>query len=570
MDTERRYVREKKELSEWERHYRNEIFEMIVNRSPEIIILFTVDGEERSVDYASPNIDRLLGLTPDELKEDFNRLAETAVQEKDRMTEQWLTEAASQSDEHQTHERIHQKTGERCWFQETVLRGRFKDSKKFLLILSDRTQAVKAQEQLEQALAIAQSANEGKSAFLANMSHDIRTPMNAIIGFSNLLEQEIDNPVKVREYMDKISASSQHLLNIINDLLDMTRLESGKSVMNLSEFGLDEFMAELQEDMAPQLAHKELDFQLQTEGLPPERLVADKSRLTQILNNILTNSVRYTPEGGSVRLTVTQLPQTSPRFSNLRFAVTDTGIGMSPEFVEHVFEPFARERNSTVSGVMGTGMGLAIVKNLVDLMGGTIHVQSEVGVGTTFTVELGLQMADATLEAPVESSAELPAEEAVPAPPESQAAEPAPSEEADAEAIETVFEGLRVLAAEDNELNAEILMAVLEMEGAECDLFENGQLAVEQFLASEPGYYDVILLDIQMPVLDGLGAARAIRASDHPDAKRIPISAMTANAFAEDVEASMAAGMDAHVPKPLDLDVLKAEVYRILKLRPKQ
>ncbi len=655
---------------EREAYYRNEIFEMMVNRMSDIIILFTVD--DYTVDYVSPNIERQLGITVDEIKRDFSRLAATSV-EAEELTTQELMRRVTQGSGSQLHERIHQKSGEKLWFQESVLRGRFKDSKKFVMILSDRTQEVRAQEQLEQALAIAKSANEGKSNFLANMSHDIRTPMNAIIGFSHLLEKESDDPAKMKEYIRKISASSQHLLSLINDLLDMTRLESGKAIINVSEFNLSEFLEEFRTIMRPQLKAKKQNFEMKAKGLNTDALIADKTRLRQILLNILTNAVKYTPEGGNIEFTITQLEQVSRRFSHLRFEVSDNGIGMSRDFVEHVFEPFARERHSTISGIPGTGLGLAIVKNLVDLMGGTIQVQSEQGVGTTFTVELELQLAkqevdesfwkelgivrilsvdddvdicrdieasmsDTGVEVQSVHSGEAAIEKVKEAGMEGkqfdmilldwkmpgmdgietakhirdaigdqvpilvltaydwtdveetareagidgflakpffitnfqQTVEMLGTEyeaKDNADAAKNVLSGLKILAAEDNEFNAEILCELLTMEGAECDLAENGEIALDMFKASAPGHYDVILMDVRMPVMDGYEATRAIRGCGHPDAGKILIAAMTANAFAEDVQDALDAGMNVHMAKPLDMDLLKAELFRFLKQR---
>lgn len=669
MYTEKRITKEHEQ--DWENYYQHEIFEMMVNRASEIIILFTVD--DGTADYVSPNIERLLGVTVKELKNDFTRLAATAVEPQAPYTEKELLRIISEEGGGHLRARIHQKTGETRWFQEHVFRGRFKDSKKFLLLLSDRTNEVVAQEQLVQALSIAKSANEGKSTFLANMSHDIRTPMNAIIGFSHLLDQEWQFPDKVREYTRKISASSKHLLSLINDMLDMSRLESGKAVINISEFNLSEFLEEIRVILRPQLKAKNLEFEMQVKGLQTDLLIADKARLSQILLNILTNSIKYTPEGGHINFTITQMEQHSRKFSHLRFEVTDSGIGMSPEFLEHVFEPFAREKNTTLSGVPGTGLGLAIVKNLVDLLGGTIHVWSEKDIGSTFTVELELQLAAQELDegfweeqgivrllsvddeeditrdievsmsnTGVEIQSANSGEKAIEMVIEAnesgkpfdmilldwkmpgmdgietakrireEVGEQVPililtaydwidieesarevgisgflakpffitnfqqtvetlgiaAGTADgADAVKNVLSGLYILAAEDNELNAEILNELLTMEGAQCDIAENGQIALDRFKASEPGFYDVILMDVQMPVMDGHQSARAIRSCRHPDAKRIPIAAMTANAFAEDVEAALEAGMDAHIAKPVDLDVLKAEVFRILKRR---
>lgn len=649
--------------------YRHEIFEMMVNRASEIIILVTV--EDNVVNYVSPNIERLLGIPAKEVQKEFSILTKTAVGSNSLQIDKELLAQLAKEGTGRIQKRIHQKTGEARWFYESVLRGRFKDHKKYVLVLSDRTEQISAQEQLELAVSIARSANEGKSEFLANMSHDIRTPMNAIIGFSHLLDQEWQFPDKVREYTRKISASSKHLLSLINDLLDMSRLEGGKVTINVAEFSFSEFLEEIRVVLRPQLKIKQMEFDMQTKGLQTDTLIADKERLRQILLNILTNAVKYTPEGGNISFVITQLEQTSRRFAHIRFEIKDNGIGMDPYFMEQLFEPFCREKSSTHSGIFGTGLGLAIVKNLVDLMGGTIHVESEKGVGTTFTVELEIQQAvqeddeafweeqnivrilsvddescitddiEASMmktgvavdsvhsgAAAIEKAKEACAadkpydiilldwkmpemdgiqtagkireelgdktpmlilsaydwidieEEAREAGIDGFLAKPfftanfrqiienmrmSDSERETEHDIDHVLSGLHILAAEDNDLNAEILNELLAMEGATCDIAENGRIALDMFQASPQGFYDIILMDIQMPEMDGYQSARAIRACEHPDAGSILISAMTANAFAEDVEAALAAGMDAHIAKPVDLNLLKTELYQAMK-----
>ena len=646
--------------------YRHEIFEMMVNRATEIIILVTVD--ENIVNYVSPNVERLLGVAVSDVEKDFGRLVETAAESGSIRIDREMLEEMAKEGTGRIQKRIHQKTGEARWFYESVLRGRFQDRKKFLIVLSDRTEQITAQEQLEQALAIARSANEGKTEFLANMSHDIRTPMNAIIGFSHLLDQEWQFPDKVREYARKISAASGHLLSLINDLLDMSRLEGGKATINVTEFNLSDFLEEIRVILRPQLKIRKLEFELQSQGLQTELLIGDKERLRQIMLNILTNAIKYTPEGGSVSFTIKQLEQVSRRFSHIRFEVKDNGIGMEPEFMEHIFEPFSREETSTSSGIFGTGLGLAIVKNLVDLMGGTIHVESEKGRGSIFSVDLELQMAvqevdegfweeqgiirllsvddEAYITQDIEAAMsrtgvqvdsansgaaaiekikeahmegkpydmilldwKMPGmdgmetarmirgemknrvpililtaydwidieEEAREVGVDGFLAKPFfltnfqqtvetlgmnDDDRRTGDEIETVLSGLNILAAEDNELNAEILSELLVMEGATCDLAENGQIALDMFKASEKGQYDIILMDIQMPVMDGYQSAKAIRACSHPDAQSVLIAAMTANAFAEDVAAALAAGMDAHIAKPVDLNILKTALYK--------
>ena len=394
-------------------------------------------------------------------------------------------------------------------------------------------------QQLAQALRAAQIASESKTTFLSNMSHDIRTPMNAVLGFTTLLDRDAENPVKVREYTKKITASGQHLLSLINDILDISKIESGKVVLNLEEFVLEDVLSSVDAIIQPMAKAKGQQFHLEVTGVRHEYLVGDETRLNQILINLLSNAVKYTPEGGNIWFRVTALKQRSSQYEHLRIEVEDDGYGMTPEYLETIFDAFTRAENSTTNKVQGTGLGMAITKNIVELMGGTIEVFSQIDKGSLFRVDLELRVVET---------------------PEGGAAghtEAEPEEAAD-------LTGMHFLAAEDNEINAEILTELLELEGASCEIAVNGRLAVERFQASAAGEFDAILMDVQMPVMNGHEAARAIRALDRADAKTIPIIAMTANAFAEDEKAALAAGMDAHVPKPLNMELLKKALQHII------
>lgn len=393
---------------------------------------------------------------------------------------------------------------------------------------------------IEEAYRAAKAANEAKSEFLSNMSHDMRTPMNAIIGFATLLDRDADQPDKVREYGRKISASGQHLLSFINNVLDMSKIESGNHTLNITEFSLRELVEELDVLIQPQIQEKKQTLSVRICDVEEERFQGDRLGLSQILQNLLSNAVKYTREGGHIELTILGLPRVSKGYARLRFQVQDNGIGMRPEFVEHIFDPFTRENNSTVSGIQGTGLGMTITKNLVDLMGGTISVKSAPGAGSTFRVELELRCP----EEPTEASRQR--------------------EEHISLSGAKTLEEMRMLVAEDNDINAEILEELLSMEGASCDRTVNGQDAVERFRHTPPAFYDAVLLDIQMPVMNGYEAARAIRALDRSDAATIPIVAMTANAFAEDVQKAMEAGMSAHISKPIDMDVLRDALLKLI------
>ena len=514
---------------------------------------------------------------------------------------------------------------------------------------------------LEDAYQSAQAANNAKRTFLFDMSHDMRTPMNAIIGLSGLLDRDAEEPDRVRSYSRKINVSGQHLLALINEVLDMSKIESGKTSLNLSPFSFSELLEELTAVFQLQAQKKAQTLEINVFGVPQDRLIGDKMRLSEMLGNLLSNAIKYTQKGGHVALIVHGLNQTTPGYVHLLFEITDNGIGMSPEFVQHVFAPFTRENNSTVSGIQGTGLGLTITRSLVDLMGGIISVESVRGQGSTFKVELELRPAEedgasdfwkehsiskALILGPDENICKsieslmvgtgeklqyatdtriagdlaaganfdlilldhvLPGmdtpetiryirtqygnspililidndwiekeEEArsagangfLPAPFAMSTLRKTVSEcqcqpQYDEKSVS--LEGLRMLVVEDNDINAEILMELLDMEGVICERVVNGREAVTMFQNKPAAYYDGILMDIQMPEMNGYEAAWAIRSLSRPDAADIPIVAMTANAFAEDVQKSLQAGMNAHIAKPVDMEILKSTLSRLME-----
>ena len=367
-------------------------------------------------------------------------------------------------------------------FQKTlyhVVRGR-----EDLLIFefADHTHEQEIRKNIEDALEIAKSANAAKSSSLSNMSHDIRTPMNVIVGLSNLMEHELDNPQKMREYIQKIQTSSNHLLGLINDVLDMSKIESGENRMNIETFDLTEQI-------------REIDMLI---------------------------------------------------YAKYRFVITDNGIGMKKEYLEHIFEPFSRQENSVTNRVQGTGLRMAITKNIVDMMSGIIQVESEEGKGSTFEV---------IFEFRIDKEKE-----------KSSPAQPRKNEINSGES--DILKGKRFLCAEDKELNAEILKALLEMEGAECEICTNGEEIVERFADVREGEFDAILMDVQMPLMNGYEAARAIRPGTNPLGRTIPVIAMTANVFADDIQQSLAAGMNAHISKPMDMGVLRKTVVKVISETP--
>ncbi len=400
------------------------------------------------------------------------------------------------------------------------------------------TELRQAKQVAEQAFEVASYASQSKSDFLANMSHDIRTPMNAITGITSLLEHDAGNEEKVREYAKKIDVSAQHLLGIINDVLDMSKIEAGKTVFKYSDFSILELMQEIQMMFRPQAEGKHQMMVMNHDNIEHEWVNGDKVHMMQIFSNLLSNAVKYTQEGGKIQFLVEEYETKSRAYAKYRFVVSDNGMGMSADFKDTIFDAFTRAESSLTNKIQGTGLGMAITRNLVEAMGGTIDVESELGQGSCFEVFMDLKIAE-------DRSVALAAQE-----------------ETD-EQDDNILQGMRFLCAEDNELNAEILTELLKIEGAECTICENGEEILKAFEQSAPGDYDMILMDVQMPVMYGYEATKAIRRSSHKLAKKIPIIAMTANAFSEDIQHSLAAGMTAHVSKPVEMKVLEKTIRSI-------
>ena len=396
----------------------------------------------------------------------------------------------------------------------------------------------KAKDITTEALQTAENANKAKTDFLSNMSHDIRTPMNAIIGMTSLIRHDAGNKAKVIEYADKIDISSQHLLGIINNVLDMSKIEAGKTVFKYTDFSILDFITELNAIFHSQIDEKNQTLTIIKENIRHEWVNGDKVHLMQIFSNLVSNAVKYTQEGGKIQFLVEECETKSSVYAKYRFLVSDNGMGMSADFKDTIFDAFTRAESSMTNKIQGTGLGMAITKNLVEAMGGTIDVESELGQGSCFEVLIDLRIAEDRFV----SSAE-----------QAEKDEPAGN----------VLKGMRFLCAEDNELNAEILMELLKIEDAECTICENGKRVLEAFEQSAPGDYDMILMDVQMPVMNGYEATKAIRRSSHELAKTIPIIAMTANAFSEDIQHSLAAGMNAHVSKPVEMKVLEKTIRSI-------
>ncbi len=526
--------------------------------------------------------------------------------------------------------------------------------------------------QLTEALQAAQIASKSKTMFLSNMSHDIRTPMNAILGFTVLLAKDAQNVEKVREYTKKINSSGRHLLSLINDVLDVSKIESGKVVLSIGEFTLNSMISSVDTMIRPMARAKGQKFDVVVTGIRNECLIGDETRLNQVLINLLSNAVKYTQEGGTIWLRLIGLSQRSRQYEHIRIEVEDNGYGMTPEYLEVVFDAFTRAENSTTNKVQGTGLGMAITKNIIELMGGTIDVASEVGHGTIFTAELELRIPDVMSKEQfwqehgimkiltvddeeqicrniemlmkdvgvhtdfaysgkqavekvkqtladgscydvilldwnmpemdgIETARQMRAitkqqipilfltaydwdeieEEAYAAGIDGFLAKPffvsalkeklqdihakrEGKEKPPEEAVVSSLKGRHFLIAEDNEINSEILLELLHIDGADGEVAENGQLAVELFLAADAGHFDAVLMDVQMPVMNGYEATRCIRSMERADAKTIPIIAMTANAFAEDMKDAKDAGMNDHIAKPIDMEIIRKTLSRYL------
>ncbi len=409
-------------------------------------------------------------------------------------------------------------------------------------VTSDKKHEMKQDEELRQALAEAKQANRAKTAFLNNMSHDIRTPMNAIVGFASLAASHIDERESVVKYLDNITVAGDHLLNLINDVLDMSRIENGSVKIDEAKVHLPEVIKNLETIIKGNIEAKHQKLSVKSYNVIHEDILTDKLRLSQVLLNIMNNAVKYTPEEGTINVDITELPSKKQGYASYEFRIKDNGIGVDKEFQEHIFDSFSRERTATESGIQGTGLGLAIAKNIVDLMHGTITLNSEKGKGSEFTVKLDFKIA---------KSDELPVTHLQ-------------NDNKLGKTGHRRHEGLKVLLVEDNELNREIAVALLEEVGIKAYTVNDGTEAVERMTKAVAGQYDIILMDVQMPRMDGYTATRKIRALSNKDNANIPIIAMTANAFEEDKRKALEAGMNGHIAKPININTILDVIDEVL------
>ena len=519
---------------------REELFSNLSRNVDDVFLM--IDTETSKAEYVSPNVQRILGLSPEAVQEDLHVLypagddsgasrLESLMQMEQGVQQEWECEF------------VNQETGEPRYLHVTGFLNDVQGARKCIVDMSDRTGEHQTTLAVEAALEVAEKASKAKTDFLSNMSHDIRTPMNAIIGITTLMKNELHQPERLAEHLGKLETSGRLLLGIINDILDMSRIESGKTTLNVEKMNLPQQISQLDSIIRQQAGQRSQTFTVNTH-LQHENVLADPNRLNRVLMNILSNAVKYTPTGGHIRFEVDELPR-NEHYARYRFVVQDDGIGMSEAYQKTLFDPFTREERSGTNKVQGTGLGMAITKSIIDLMGGTIRVESATGKGTRFEV---------VLEFPIDAEADK--------------VQTAPALPEEAEAV-SPLSGMNFLCAEDNAINAEILELLLETKGARCTICSNGQEIVDAFASVKPGEYDMILMDVQMPVMDGLEATQRIRSGENPLGRVIPILAMTANAFLEDMQKSREAGMDEHLSKPVDIAALEQTVKRFRVIPPK-
>ncbi|MGN0981447.1 MAG: ATP-binding protein [Candidatus Limivicinus sp.] len=512
---------------------RDELFSKLSINVDDVFLM--ADAKELRVEYVSPNIEKLVGIPEREVLEDIHALENLIRGDESVHILDQLSKILPGQQAEWDREYVHQKTGEERWFRVVVFCTDIQGEKKYILDLSDRTKDKKNNQKLEDAVHAAESASRAKTTFLNNMSHDIRTPMNAIIGFTNIALKQDPKP-EVKNCLYKISNSSEHLLNLINDVLDISRIESGKikfAPIPVDITAVAETVLSITQGF---LADRNIVFRSNQEIPETPYVLADAVRIREVLVNILGNAVKFTEDGGTIVFEASYRPGGDDRHMMVRYQVTDTGVGMSEEFVEHIFDEFSQEENGARTQYKGTGLGMAITKRYVDLMGGTVSVTSKKGEGSTFVVELPLELTDA-----------------------------GKVQKQDQPTANVDLVGLKILLAEDNDLNAEIAIIQLEELGIRITRAVDGKEAVKIFADNPPDTFDTIFMDIMMPEMNGYEATAAIRTMHgRPDARTIPIIAMTANAFAEDVQASLDAGMNGHIAKPIVMDEAVKAIVRNL------
>ena len=508
---------------------RDELFSKLSANVDDVFLM--LDAENLRVDYVSPNIEKLLGISEENAKKDVHELEKLIKENQHSVILGQLSEIAPGYQMEWDREYIHCENKEERWFHVIAFCSDIQGEKKYILDMSDRTGDKKINQQLENAVRTAQNANLAKTTFLNNMSHDIRTPMNAIMGFTGIALKQDANP-EVRNCLEKISKSSEHLLTLINDVLDISRIESGKIKFNPAPVDITEITDMVLSIVHGFLTNRNINFNSKIDETDTPYVLADAVRIREVLVNILGNAVKFTDDGGSITFETTYRKGEDSNHIVVNYRIADTGVGMTEEFVQHIFDEFSQEENGARTQYKGSGLGMAISKRYVDLMGGSISVESKKNVGSVFTVEFSLEITD-------KSDVQL---------------KNLPADSVD-------LNGVKILLAEDNELNAEIATVQLEELGIKVTRACDGEDTVKIFSENPPETFDMIFMDIMMPKKNGYEATMAIRAlPNRPDARTIPIIAMTANAFVEDVQASLDAGMNGHLAKPIVMEEVKKSI----------
>lgn len=515
----------------FEVEYREQLFDALAHNADDIYLLMGLKDQE-FLQYVSPNLERVLGLSSEQLEKDLGCLADCIVNKTDAL--EWRREFKKKGKEQCRRLDCFKNAedGRLLWMETQIRELNRNGTSALLLILKDRTEAINYEQRLSEALVAAECASRAKSVFLSNVSHDIRTPMNAVIGMTEIAEQHLEDTEKVKECLKKITLSSSHLMGLINDVLDMSKIENGKMTLNNEEMNLEDMMENVMAVIRPCIENKEQTFLAVSKGIDHEIYFCDALRVRQIILNILSNACKFTPFGGEINVEVEEKYQKDGTV-RLEFVFRDSGMGMNEEFLPHIFEPFIREKDGRVDKIQGSGLGLALTKHIIDMMGGTIEVKSHPGEGTVIFLSIPM--------IPVEKEEDSHVRQ-------------------QAQEMDYNFSGKRFLLVEDNELNREIAIELLTPMGAKIDYACNGRQGVDIFERSPVDYYDLILMDIQMPVMNGYKAAEKIRGLPRPDAKEVPIYAMTADAFAEDIEKAKSAGMNGHFAKPLDIIMISDEL----------
>ena len=538
---------------------RDELFLHLSGNVDDVFLM--LDADSMKVDYISQNVEKLLGVEEQRIYQN-NRYIDCILKENVNLhVLDEICDIPVGQQREWDREYVHQKSGENLWFHVNVLCRQIQGAKKYIVVMSDRTKDRKINQELAVAVSAAQSASKAKSLFLSNMSHDIRTPMNAIIGFASLAISQLDKPDRLKSYLEQIMDSGKHLLSLIDDIMDMSRIESGKLKLEETTVDFSEIVRDMRSMISRQVEEKNQILHVEMIDIEDEKIVCDKTRLIQVLLNLLTNAVKFTKPGGEITLRIIQLSRAVHGRAEYEIRVKDNGIGMSPEFVSHIFELFERENTSVVKQIQGTGLGMPICKNLVEMMGGSIEVSTKQGVGTEFIIHLSFRL----------QSDRDKKTGCVPEYDRAAGYAPSFSEETDDETAplhtktsKEYFTNKKVLLAEDNDINQVIAEELLKTLGFQVETAENGAQAVD--MVSEKGltYYDLILMDIRMPVMDGYAAARQIRSMESTAAGQIPILAMTANVNEKDRREALESGMNGFISKPIDIDNMIQTMYSVL------